>query len=321
MIEHHFPDFMKFFFPNTHKIIDWQARYEFLDQELEKVVRDAKLGRRLADKLVRVRQRNGQVMFLYIHIEVQGQYEAQFDERMFVYNYRFFDRYHQPVCSLAILGDERPDWHPHSYSFEVGECRLVFEFPVVKLLDYRRREKQLERSRNLFAMVVRVHLKGLETRRSPQKRFSWKQELFKAIHQGRYRRREILDLFWFMDWVLALPPTLEQQFNQFVKQYEEEKKVRYVTSIERMGIEKGRQEGIQQGLQQGELRKSREHVVEILQMRFKRVPKTLVHKIQAIEDTARLSKLLKETVVVKSLNRFKQQLDTDDWGPISEGLN
>ena len=155
MIEDHFPEFMKFFFPNTHKIIDWQANYEFLDQELQKVVRDAKLGRRLADKLVRVRQTNGQVVFLYIHIEVQGQYDDHFDERMFVYNYRFFDRYYQPVCSLAILGDDKPEWHPHSYSFEVGDCRLLFEFPVVKLLDYRRQAKKLERSRNLFAMVDR----------------------------------------------------------------------------------------------------------------------------------------------------------------------
>jgi hypothetical protein len=53
-------------------------------------------------------------------------------------------------------------------------------------------------------------------------------------------------------------------------------------------------------------------VVEILHLRFKRVPKTLINKIQAIEDTTRLSQLHKEAVVVKSLNSFKQLLDTDE---------
>ncbi len=41
-----------------------------------------------------------------IHIEVQGQSEAEFAERMFVYNYRLYDRYRRPVVSLAVLGDE-----------------------------------------------------------------------------------------------------------------------------------------------------------------------------------------------------------------------
>ncbi|MCG8353364.1 MAG: hypothetical protein MI924_36830 [Chloroflexales bacterium] len=40
-------------------------------------------------------------------IEIQGQEETAFAERMFVYHYRLFDRYHHPIVSLAVLGDER----------------------------------------------------------------------------------------------------------------------------------------------------------------------------------------------------------------------
>jgi len=304
IIERYFPAFMKFFFPKTYKIIDWNSGYEFLDNELQKVVRDAKLGRRLADKLVKVRQTNGQLAILYIHLEVQGQYDENFGERMFVYNYRFFDRYHHPIISLAILGDERKDWHPQSYSFEVGECRLLFEFPVVKLLDYLEHWEKLERSNNLFSIVVQAHLRSLETRRSPNRRLYWKQELFKMLHESHYRRQQILDLFWFMDWVLALPTAQELQFNQFVNQYEEKTKVRYVTSIEKRGIEKG----LLQGVQQGKLRNLQENVVAILHVRFKRVPQTLAKQIQTINDADLLSQLLKEAVVVKSLSHFKQQI-------------
>jgi len=44
---------------------------------------------------------------------------------------------------------------------------------MVKLLDYKLEE--LEKSDNPFAMVVRVHLKGLETQKSPQQRLEWKE--------------------------------------------------------------------------------------------------------------------------------------------------
>ena len=53
-LERYFPQFMALFFPEAHAGIDWSRGYAFLDKELQKVVRDAKLGRRLADKLVRV---------------------------------------------------------------------------------------------------------------------------------------------------------------------------------------------------------------------------------------------------------------------------
>ncbi|MFN2266961.1 MAG: hypothetical protein ABR533_01695 [Desulfonatronovibrio sp.] len=45
-LERYFPEFMEFFFPDVHSDIDWSAGYEFLDKELQQVVRDAELGRR-----------------------------------------------------------------------------------------------------------------------------------------------------------------------------------------------------------------------------------------------------------------------------------
>ncbi|MEN8219386.1 MAG: hypothetical protein ABFS56_24130 [Pseudomonadota bacterium] len=52
---------------------------------------------------------------------------------------------------------------------------MSFKFPVVKLIDYK--ERWAEQSGNIFAMVVRTHLKGLETRKTPEQRFHWKKEL------------------------------------------------------------------------------------------------------------------------------------------------
>jgi len=294
ILELYFKEFMSFFFPKIHAMIDWRHSYEFLDNELQKVVRDAELGRRLLDKLVKVSLKNGQEAFLYIHIEIQGQFEKDFPLRMYTYNYRLFDRYGQPILSLAIIGDTKEDWYPRRYSHAIDGCKVSFNFPIVKLWDYRQKWDKLEKSRNPFSIVVRTHLKGIETRRAPKKRLRWKIDLCKALYEAKYSKKDVQELFRFMDWALALPEPLELQFDQFLNEYEELKKMPYVTSIERRGIERGRQAGQQ------------EAVIDILQTRFKRVPQTLVKTIQNVEDTSLLSKILKEAVLVDSLKTFKQ---------------
>jgi len=137
----------------------------------------------------------------------------------------------------------------------------------------------------------------LKTQRSSKKRFYWKVELFKALHEAKYSKEDIWELFRFMDWVLTLPQDLEHQFEEFTQQYEDEKKMPYVTSIERNAIARGI------------LQSSQEHVIDILRVRFKRIPQSLVKMVCAIDDSKLLSRLLKKTVVIDSLDAFKQLLE------------
>ncbi len=69
ILEAYFQDFMQFFFPAIHDDIDWYRGYDFLDQELQQVVRDAELGKRFADKLVKVWKLSGEETWVLIHIE------------------------------------------------------------------------------------------------------------------------------------------------------------------------------------------------------------------------------------------------------------
>ena len=50
---------------------------------------------------------------------------------------------------------------------------------------------------------------------------------------------------------MRLPEAMEQQLWHEIETLEESKKMRYVTSVEKIGIAKGRQEGLHQGLEQG----------------------------------------------------------------------
>jgi len=135
MLERYFEKFMAFFFPEAYEDIDWLAPFEFLDAELQQVVRDAELGRRYADKLVKVRRKDGQEIWVLVHIEIQGWRDSDFAERMFVYNYRIFDRYQKKVASLAILADEHNEWRPDGFGYKLWGCEMGIRFPTVKLLD------------------------------------------------------------------------------------------------------------------------------------------------------------------------------------------
>ncbi len=157
-LERYFPEFMEFYFPVIFDDIDWTSGYDFLDKELQQVTRDAELGRRYVDKLVRVRRLSGDEGWVCVHIEVQGDIENVFARRMFTYHYRLFDRYDKPLASLAVLADTSPDWHPDSFGYELYGCRMRFDFPAVKLLDWESKTDQLLDSNNAFALVTAVHL-------------------------------------------------------------------------------------------------------------------------------------------------------------------
>ena len=115
ILNRYFQDFMGFFFPAAHADIDWSRGYESLDNKLQKVVRDAEIGKRLTDKLKKVWCKTGEAQIVMIHIEVQAEQDSLFTERMFVYHYRLFDRYRKPIVGLTTLGDDRPNWRRNQY--------------------------------------------------------------------------------------------------------------------------------------------------------------------------------------------------------------
>jgi hypothetical protein len=236
---------LAFFFPQVHADIDWSRGYEMLDKELQKILRTAKQGRRHVDKLVKVWLQSGDEAWLLIHIEVQVWKEGDFAKRMFVYNYRIFDRYDKEVISLAILADDDPDWRPRGFGYGRWGSRTGTEFDAVKLLDYAAHWEALEADPNPFATVVLAHLKTLETRTAPADRQAWKVRLVRGLYERGMDREDVRQLVHFIDWLMELPPALEQLFDEEIHRYEEEKRMRYITSFERSGIRKGLLEGIE----------------------------------------------------------------------------
>ena len=301
-LERYFEAFMAFFFAQAHRDIEWSRGYEFLDKELHQVTPDAALGRRRVDKLVKVWQKGGEEAWVLVHVEVQSQAEADFAERMYVYNYRLFDRHRRRVASLAVLGDERTEWRPDQFGYALWGCKVGLTFPVVKLLDYREQWPALEESNNPFATVVMAHLKAQETRGDEEERRSWKLFLTRRLYERGYGREDVLHLFRFIDWMMRLPDALEEGFWQEVRKYEEVKHMPYITSVERIGIKKGIEQGMQQGMQQGLLAG-----IELgLELKFGSEGLRILPEVSRVEDVDVLRALQEGLKRVNTLDELRR---------------
>lgn len=290
----YFPDLIAFFFPEIYQNIDWNKPYEFLDKELQQVMRDDKIGGREADKLVKVWLLNGTETWVLLHLEVQSQSKADFAQRMYIYNSRIFGLYGKKVASLAILADDDPSWRPSQYNYEIFGCEVLLKFPTVKLLDYGKNWAELEQNSNPFAIIVMAHLKTQATSKLPQERLTWKLSIFKSLYQKGYNKRDIRELIRLLDWLITLPKNLEDNFQQEIESFKEETKMPYVTSFERRASAKN----------------AHKNIKIVLELRFKQtMPEEVFQRLKLFDDDEQLELLLRQAVTTFSMETFKGFLD------------
>jgi flagellar biosynthesis/type III secretory pathway protein FliH len=134
---------------------------------------------------------------------------------------------------------------------------------------------------------------------------SQKLALTKRLYERGYNKQEVIGLYRFLDWLLALPEELAAEFDDKLSEYEEERKMQYVTSIERRGIEKGLQQGRQEGLQMG----AAEITLRQLQRRFGALEAAAQAHIRALplEQLEELSEALLDFAALSDLEVWLQQ--------------
>lgn len=217
------------------------------DDAYQGLLGDAELGTRFVDRLVRVTVLNGDESWIYIHIEVQGTRQAEFAQRMFVYNYRIYDRFKRPVASLAVLADKHKYWKPASYGFSVLGYKLMMEFPVAKLTDYEVKLDELLASDNAFGWITAAHILTQQTSKQEMERYEAKLRLVRILYDRHWDKQRIITLFGVLDWLMKLPSWLNRQVFDEIEIIEERNKVQYITSVERIGIAKGMAQGRVEG--------------------------------------------------------------------------
>jgi hypothetical protein len=100
-----------------------------------------------------------------------------------------------------------------------------------------------------------------------------------------------------MDWLLDLPKELQEGFRDELYRYEEEKRMPYLSSVERLAKEEGRKEGVREGLLKA--------IEARLRGKFGRAGLKLLPKIRALKDNAQLRNVAKALLTVDSLDAIR----------------
>ena len=67
-------------------------------------------------------------------------------------------------------------------------------------------------------------------------RYRVKCRLIRLLYERQWAREWIHQFFLVIDWMMALPPALDIKLNSFISDLEEEQKMEYVSSIERVRL-------------------------------------------------------------------------------------
>jgi len=311
IIERFFPELLQFFVPDLYQDVDFSKEVTFLDKEMEQLSLTAVKGAKYVDKLVKVYLKDGEEQWILVHIEVQGYPDKEFSLRMFRYFYRIFDRYGKRIVSLAILTGLEICPDEGRYELKTYGSGVEFQYLSFRLMDYDK--ERLEQDPNPIALVVLASREKEEAKQRGEK-FNAKRYLVRKLYEKGYRKDQIKALFEFIDWILQLSGEEEKLIWKEIKELEGVKKMPYVTSVERIGMERGLQQGLQQGmqqgLQQGLLEEGRVMILEALDERFGEIPSFISHAVSQVEDRAVLQALLRRAIRCASPEEFKQALLT-----------
>ncbi|MDV3002455.1 MAG: hypothetical protein N5P05_004110 (plasmid) [Chroococcopsis gigantea SAG 12.99] len=239
IIEAKFTKFMALFFPGAYKEIDWEQGFLFLDDQL-RFINTPKIQEGCIYKLVQVEHcQKGQVLIL-IHVQTSNQPDASFVQRLYTYNYRLYDIYQREVATLVVSADTSRAWRPSKFSYEQLGCNLEFSIPVNKLLDHRNRSEELLANKNPFAIIVLAYIKAWETQNDFRERLFWKLMLVKNLYKITEDGDSIVDVFYFINNLLALPEKLERRFLEQLEDYERLEDKPYIASLLNIGVKAGK---------------------------------------------------------------------------------
>ncbi len=266
IIREFFEFFLRYFYPGFVDMIDFEKGFEFLDKELSEIQVKSKGNQRYVDILVKVFLHDGNEEWVLFHIEVQGQDDSNFEERMFIYFYRIFDKYRKQVAALAILTDDEVS-HPQKYEYTFLNTKLTYEYATYKL-----REKDLadfSNKDNPVSIIMEVAWQALKHNKlDDSELYDFKINLIRRLKALNYDAQRIRLLLNFIKRYTNFENSeisLKFEYESHII-FDKEITMGLEEAILTDAIQQGREEGIEIGTQQTEQKFNEERKLAIINL-------------------------------------------------------
>jgi Domain of unknown function (DUF4351) len=235
-----FPEFIELFFPQVAAYLDRDS-IEFLPLELftDLVSGDAFE----TDLIVKVRFR-GQESYFIIHVEHQGKFGKGFDKRVFNYFALLHRDYDLPVYPIVIFSHRSPKLAgDRSYSVAFPDWEVLrFNYRAIRLNHLAWQDFVGKANPVASAFMAKMKIRKSD-------RLLVKFECLRGLAELSLNPAQLHLLLGFVDTYLGLEARENARLLEQLARIEGKKKegvMQIVTSWEKQGIAKGRQEGRQE---------------------------------------------------------------------------
>lgn len=296
VIREFFKEFIELFFPKIAAEIDF-TKVEFLDKEHFTGYPEGK-SRRM-DLIAKVRLKSGEEEFILIHNEFQAakpEAGENFAQRMFFYSAQLFVRHSIPVIPIAVFTDDHK-WNKEiADSYEMSfqdRVYMSFNYHLLKLKNMNWREFLGSNNPLAYALMAKMDY-------SKKERVKLKAEFLRMILEMGISKTKKSMLVEFIESYIKLNKKEEEEFKELASSDDEtyEEVTKMITTYEKRGIEKG----ILQGMQKGGIKTAIDDVMEVLKLRFGKVPLKVRRSIKACDDLGKLKQLLRQAILAKDIS-------------------
>lgn len=239
-----FEEFILLFFPDLHEDIDFKE-FRFLPEE---VVTDVTEGNKYRVDLLAETKLKGEDGLVLIHVENQAQFQHRFNERMFIYFTRLYEKYRRKILPIALFSHNSKRDEPDSYSLNFSFLQVLdFRYLTIQLKKQNWRDFVRQDNPVAAALLCQMEYNKSES-------IAVKVEFLNMMLRLELDPARQDLMIGFFDTYLRLSEEEERKVIEEVKALDAkkgEKVMEIMNSYEKRGREMGRQEGRQEGMQEG----------------------------------------------------------------------
>ena len=286
LLQTFFIEFMQLFFPEACRSIDFK-HLKFLQQE---IYTDVVAGEKhVVDILVETRLREEPGLIL-VHVEPQAYVQKDFNERMFIYFSRLYEKYRRRILPVAVFSYNQVRNEPD---------RFVLGFPFLSVLQFRYYKLELKKlnwrdyvtGTNPVAAALLSKM-GF----SPAERVKVRLEFLRMLARMELDPARTELLGGFFENYLKLSHEEEAVFQLEIAKMER-KEARAIMQITTSWHEKGRAEGKIQGIKEGKIQGIKEGKMEGIKEGKMETAKAALRKGLSLDLVVEITGLTHEVVL------------------------